>query len=80
MYNGGAYLEVLEGLLKGEVQRWCSPCGPWAPPGEWCTMRVHTLRSLRASWRVMYKGGAYLEVLEGLLKGEVQRGCSPCDP
>ena len=43
MYIEGAYLEVLEGLLKGEVQRGCSPCGPWGLPGGWCRMRVVTL-------------------------------------
>ena len=47
-------------------------------------MRVLTLWSSRASWRVMYKEdaylvvlerlleGAYLVVLEGLLEGDVQ--------
>ena len=33
-------------------------------------MRVFTLWSLRASWRVIYNEGVYLVVLEGLLEGD----------
>ena len=34
-------------------------------------MRVLTLMSLRATWRVMYNEGAYRVALEGHLEGDV---------
>ena len=37
-------------------------------------MRVLTMWSLGATWRVMYNEGAYLDVLEGLLEGDVKWG------